>query len=136
VNKFTGHLQVITTNNYNTSAHSHTTNHSTLSLLSLFPFISTYIPQEQGGPVIPPGTGFPFRRLLRLAFYSRSTEHGRWSHIASERIYRKHRLQYLFYCVTSPRTRKLRALHSNGFCSQSRLLATGLYATVCLYEFN
>jgi hypothetical protein len=25
-----------------------------------------YIPQEQGGPVIPPGTGFPFRRLLRL----------------------------------------------------------------------
>jgi hypothetical protein len=26
-----------------------------------------YIPQEEGGPVIPPGTGFPFRRLLRLA---------------------------------------------------------------------
>jgi hypothetical protein len=26
-----------------------------------------YIPQEQGGPVVPPGTGFPFRRLLRLA---------------------------------------------------------------------
>jgi hypothetical protein len=26
-----------------------------------------YIPQEQGGPVIPPGTGFPFRRLLQLA---------------------------------------------------------------------
>jgi hypothetical protein len=26
-----------------------------------------YIPQEQSGPVIPPGTGFPFRRLLRLA---------------------------------------------------------------------
>jgi hypothetical protein len=25
-----------------------------------------YIPQEQGGPVITPGTGFPFRRLLRL----------------------------------------------------------------------
>jgi hypothetical protein len=24
------------------------------------------IPQEQGGPVIPPGIGFPFRRLLRL----------------------------------------------------------------------
>jgi hypothetical protein len=23
-------------------------------------------PQEQGGPVIPPGTGFPLRRLLRL----------------------------------------------------------------------
>jgi hypothetical protein len=27
----------------------------------------TYIPQEQGGPVISPGTAFPFRRLLRLA---------------------------------------------------------------------
>jgi hypothetical protein len=26
-----------------------------------------YIPQEEGGPVIPPGTGFPFRRLLLLA---------------------------------------------------------------------
>jgi hypothetical protein len=26
-----------------------------------------YIPQEHGGPDIPPGTGFPFRRLLRLA---------------------------------------------------------------------
>jgi hypothetical protein len=26
-----------------------------------------YFPQEQGGPIIPPGTGFPFRRLLRLA---------------------------------------------------------------------
>jgi hypothetical protein len=25
-----------------------------------------YIPQEEGGPVIAPGTGFPFRRLLRL----------------------------------------------------------------------
>jgi hypothetical protein len=26
-----------------------------------------YIPQEQGGPVIGPGTGFHFRRLVRLA---------------------------------------------------------------------
>jgi hypothetical protein len=26
-----------------------------------------YVPQEQGGPDIPPGTGFPFLRLLRLA---------------------------------------------------------------------
>jgi hypothetical protein len=26
-----------------------------------------YIPQEQGGPVIPPSIGFPFCRLLRLA---------------------------------------------------------------------
>jgi hypothetical protein len=26
-----------------------------------------YIPHEQGGPVIPPGTVFPLRRLLRLS---------------------------------------------------------------------
>jgi hypothetical protein len=32
-----------------------------------------YIPQEQGGPVIPPGTGFPFRRLLQLAGYGGGT---------------------------------------------------------------
>jgi hypothetical protein len=39
-----------------------------------------YISQEQGGPVIPRGTGFPFRRLLRLAGlrwrYSNPPQHG------------------------------------------------------------
>jgi hypothetical protein len=39
-----------------------------------------YIPQEQRGPVIPPGTGFPFRRILRLAGlrwrYSNPRPHG------------------------------------------------------------
>jgi hypothetical protein len=39
-----------------------------------------YIPYEQGGPVIPPGTGFPFCRLLRLAVlrwrYSNLSPHG------------------------------------------------------------
>jgi hypothetical protein len=39
-----------------------------------------YIPQEQGGPFIPPGTGFPFHRLLRLAGlrwrYSTPPPHG------------------------------------------------------------
>jgi hypothetical protein len=38
------------------------------------------IPQEQGGKVIPPGTGFPFRRPLRLAEllwrYSNPPPHG------------------------------------------------------------
>jgi hypothetical protein len=42
-----------------------------------------YIPQEQGGPVIPPGTGFPFCRLLRLAElrwrYSNPPTHGWYS---------------------------------------------------------
>jgi hypothetical protein len=31
------------------------------------PHIYVYIPQKQGGPVMSPGTGFPFLRLLRLA---------------------------------------------------------------------
>jgi hypothetical protein len=31
------------------------------------PGLHIYIPQEQGGPDKPPGTGFPFRCLLRLA---------------------------------------------------------------------
>jgi hypothetical protein len=35
VNRFIDHLQVVTTENYNTTADFHTTNHSTLSLLSL-----------------------------------------------------------------------------------------------------
>jgi hypothetical protein len=39
-----------------------------------------YIPQEQGGPFISPVTGFPFRRLLRLAGllwrYSTPPPHG------------------------------------------------------------
>jgi hypothetical protein len=39
-----------------------------------------YSPQEQGGPVIPPGTGFPLCRLLRLAgqrlSYSDPPPHG------------------------------------------------------------
>jgi hypothetical protein len=48
-----------------------THNHILLSHLRLpqpgGPFPCIYIPQEQGGPVIPLGIGFTFRRLLRLA---------------------------------------------------------------------
>jgi hypothetical protein len=40
-------------------------------------------PQEQGGPVIPPGTGFPFCHLLRLAGlqwrYWNPSPHRRWN---------------------------------------------------------
>jgi hypothetical protein len=64
---------------------------------------------------------------------TRPTEHGRSSHTASERIYRKYRPHHLFYfCVTSPRTRNLRVLHSNCCCLQSPFLATGLYATILI----
>jgi hypothetical protein len=48
-----------------------TRNHTLLSHLRLpqpgGPGSRMYIPQEEGGPVIPPGTGLPLRRLLRLA---------------------------------------------------------------------
>jgi hypothetical protein len=48
-----------------------THNHILLSDLRLShpegPGPRIYTPQEHGGPVIPPGTGFPFPRLLRLA---------------------------------------------------------------------
>jgi hypothetical protein len=48
-----------------------TRNHTLLSHLRLpqpgGPGSRIYIPQEQGGPVIPPSTGFPLHRLLRLA---------------------------------------------------------------------
>jgi hypothetical protein len=48
-----------------------------------------YIPQEQGSPVIPPGTGFPFRHLLRLARlrwrYSNRPSHGIGSTVSHPR---------------------------------------------------
>jgi hypothetical protein len=48
-----------------------TRGHILLSLMRLpqpgGPGSRIYVPQEQGGPVIPPDTVFPFCRLLRLA---------------------------------------------------------------------
>jgi hypothetical protein len=45
------------------------------------PGLSIYVTQGQGGPVIPPGTEFPFRRLLLLAGilwrYSKPFPHGK-----------------------------------------------------------
>jgi hypothetical protein len=50
-----------------------TRNHALLSHLRLSQPVGSgsriYIPQEQGGPVIPPDPGLPLRRLLRLASY-------------------------------------------------------------------
>jgi hypothetical protein len=58
-----------------------------------------YIPQEQGGPVIPPGTGFLFRLFLRLAGlrckYSNPPPHGRGG------ANRKHRFHH--HSSTIPR---------------------------------
>jgi hypothetical protein len=42
MNRFIDHSHVVTTNNYNTLADLHTTNHFTLSLLSLFLLVITW----------------------------------------------------------------------------------------------
>jgi hypothetical protein len=42
VNRFTNHLQVVTTNNCNAVADFHTTDHSMLSLLSLLLLVVTW----------------------------------------------------------------------------------------------
>jgi hypothetical protein len=51
------------------------------------PHYINYVPQEQGGPVIPLGTGFPFLRLLRLARlrwkYSNPPPHGHFPLLSS-----------------------------------------------------
>jgi hypothetical protein len=41
--------------------------HILLSQIRDSPKLEDQVPREQGGPVIPPDTGFTFRRLLRLA---------------------------------------------------------------------
>jgi hypothetical protein len=57
---------------------------------------------------------------LKCTALTRWTELGRSSHV--DRTHRERRLQHLFYCcLTSPRTRILRALHSKGRCLQSPL---------------
>jgi hypothetical protein len=42
VNRFVDHIQIVSTNNYNTIADFHTTNHSTLRLLSLVSLVVTW----------------------------------------------------------------------------------------------
>jgi hypothetical protein len=42
VNRFIDNLQIVTTKNYNSIADLHTTNHSTLSLLSLLSLVVTW----------------------------------------------------------------------------------------------
>jgi hypothetical protein len=74
------------------------------------PGLRVYIAQEQGGPVIPPDTGFPFRRLLRLTGLrwrcSTSPQHGMFKpqmpcprYIISPWTSQKHRFQEFLYFV-------------------------------------
>jgi hypothetical protein len=55
------------------------------------PGLCTSVPQEQGGLFIPPGTGFPFRRLLWLSGlrwrYCNPPPHGECRHFIEENFY-------------------------------------------------
>jgi hypothetical protein len=70
---FSGHSQLVCNIRYGAVANSHTLQATTARAgCSIVPILETPQtwgpgPREQGGPYIPPGTGFPFRRLLRLA---------------------------------------------------------------------
>jgi hypothetical protein len=77
-----------------------------------------YIIQEQGGPVIPPGTGFHFRCLLRLAGlrwrYSNPPPHGVLLSVLASVVLlitplhgpsRTHRFQQYLYCHMCSRCR-------------------------------
>jgi hypothetical protein len=88
-----------------------------------------YIPQEQGGPVMPPGIAFPFRRLLRLAGllwnFSTPPPHGR---LTDTQLSDGPRREHTF--PVSPLENVRNLLPNNGRCLQSRYLATGLRATI------
>jgi hypothetical protein len=87
-----------------------------------------YIPQEQGGPVVPPGTGFPFHRLLQLARlrwrYSKSPPRGIWLTVS--------RLALLITSRHGPRRKHashyyVQLLHSwKHACLRRRYLATAV----------
>jgi hypothetical protein len=116
--EFIDNLQVVTKNSYYTIFDLHTTNHSTLCLLSLFPtvFLGNSSPQclflcsafTRYFLVTNLSNGDYFgsvARCLRLHSLTlnctpliRSTEQDRPNHIFLERTYRKHHLHHLFYC--------------------------------------
>jgi hypothetical protein len=89
-----------------------------------------YILQEQGCPVIPPGTGFPFRRLLQLAglrwWYLNPPPHGIFTDLVAPVFLlitprhdprRQHRFKQYLYCCMRIRCRGnvfTEPLHRNG----------------------
>jgi hypothetical protein len=88
---------------------------------------SIYIPQEQRGPVTTPGTGFTFRRLLRLAAQKTASLLLR-AFTYVKMCLLSHCLETgcitpLFYCC-------VRVLLSNGCFSGSIVLAWSKYTTV------
>jgi hypothetical protein len=128
--KFIDHLQVVITNNFKSTAVLHAKNHSAQVLSGYFHnylfgnsspkwlflcnvFTTCFLVTNVSN-----GDSSAWLTLHSWTFIctalTRWTRQGRSSHTASERTHREHRLHHLFYCVTSPRRRMLRALHSNG----------------------
>jgi hypothetical protein len=87
-----------------------------------------YVPQEQGGQVMPPGTAFPFRRLLRLTGsrwrYSNPLPHEVNSLLTSCPAYITAR--------TAQKRRSSVAVYGPLFSRlfRGRCLATGLHVTI------
>jgi hypothetical protein len=114
------------------------------------PGLHIYIPQEQGGQVIPPGTGFRFIRLLRLAGrrwrYANPPPHGeptiKLIVLVTEPWHGPNKNFFPHYCVFS-RCRgnvSTELLPSSGCstvtCLHSSFLAMGLHVIICTAYFN
>jgi hypothetical protein len=113
-----------------------------------------YIPQEQGGPVIHPGTGFPFRRLLRLAMVEVFELASTWGCVNSlfqtvpvvtsrHGLRRKHGLQQFLYCSMLNRcsgnvfSEPFPSKGSGIFAfSRGRCIVTTLHATLCFEDLT
>jgi hypothetical protein len=147
VYRFIAHLQVITTNNFSANANSHSAVH--YSMYEVFSVCCIFT----GCRLVTASNAIASTAhcltLHNCTALTRRTEYDWSSHIALKWTHREHRLHHLFYyCVTSPCTHMLLALHSNGrvrqvsrhlyccmqalpsngWCLQSHLLATRLYA--------
>jgi hypothetical protein len=109
--------------------------------------LHSYILQEQGGPVIPPGTGFPFHCLVQLAGLQ-----WRYSNMPPHRVTlsnnrtTSHHYIALAWSIQKTSLLLLRISHcqgnvstelfpSNGCCTVASLhscyLAIGLHVTIC-----
>jgi hypothetical protein len=98
-----------------------------------------YIPPEHGGSVIPPGTGFPFRRLLRLAGlrwrYSNPPPHAvlQLNFLSLYTEYDMDRIENTAYNRSSIVACEFVAA---GTCLLSRCLATAVYTGSAILDFK
>jgi hypothetical protein len=93
-----------------------------------------YIPHEQGGPVIPPGTGFPFRCLLRPKGYSGGIRTS--LHVGTESAQKTSRPLSPVLLLPGKERVSTELFPSNGFCTVACLhscyLAMGLHVLLLL----